>query len=639
MGNGTIGNGFDWHQIEDHTSFDTNGKCLIVNAATDPGEFYKTTITGLCENTTYEFSAWLINLVKANSFCATQPGGTIPINVSFEIWDATDANLLARGVTGNIAETSNPNWEKYGLVFETLASQNTVILKMINNGVGGCGNDLAIDDIEFKSCGDYVTTTEPSNSNAVSLCSTETPYNTTLTATPDFSVYSTHFYQWQISYDGVIWNDITSETNASLPVSISATSYYRTKIAQVAINLSNPQCVSFSTEYKAEVAILPPTPTLSCWQTATLNSTTCDWDITGTQPIQPTLECWQNATFNTATCSWDITGSQAIAPTTACYETATFNTSTCAWDVTGTQPIQPTLECWQNATFNTATCSWDITGSQAMAPTTACYETAAFNTTTCAWDVTGTQPIQPTLECWQSTTFNTTTCSWDIFGDQPGFIFENDIELCEFQTLILEPETSIANASYLWNTGETTETITIDSSGRFSVEITGNICDYETRIFNISTAETPLIETVTSHGNDIVISTLNMGNFLYSIDGNIFQPNSYFYNVDGGLYTIYVKSQNCSDIVTQQFLHFYIPKFFTPNNDGINDSFNLSGIEQYSASEVSIFDRYGKLLKFAKNSAFEWDGTYKNNQLSTGDYWYVIIIDGQKLTGHFTLKR
>ena len=59
------------------------------------------------------------------------------------------------------------------------------------------------------------------------------------------------------------------------------------------------------------------------------------------------------------------------APTTACYETATFNTATCNWEVTGTQPIEPTtaLACWQTRSFNTTTCAWEVTGTQTSQPT------------------------------------------------------------------------------------------------------------------------------------------------------------------------------------------------------------------------------------------------------------------------------
>ncbi|MFM1746246.1 MAG: putative adhesin, partial [Bacteroidota bacterium] len=95
----------------------------------------------------------------------------------------------------------------------------------------------------------------------------------------------------------------------------------------------------------------PPAPTgLACYETATFNSTTCQWDVTGTQPTQPTLACYETATFNNNTCQWDVTGTQPTQPTLACYETATFNNNTCQWDVTGTQPTQPTLACYETAT-------------------------------------------------------------------------------------------------------------------------------------------------------------------------------------------------------------------------------------------------------------------------------------------------
>ncbi|MDB9961693.1 hypothetical protein OAD62_06310, partial [Oceanihabitans sp.] len=258
VSNGSFGNSFDWHQIQDHTPGDAIGKCMIVNAGFSAGEFYRTTVSGLCETTTYEFSAWLINLVIAGSFCSTQPSGTIPINVSFEIWDSTDANLLANGITGNVFETSSPNWQEYALVFQTLPGQTAVILKIINNSIGGCGNDLAIDDIEFKTCGDTITVTDILNNNAVSLCSGETPFATTLTATPDNAVFSNHFYQWQESADGVIWTDIVGATTQNLIISgITTTIYYRSKVAEFAANLTNADCITFSYIYEVIINQAP----------------------------------------------------------------------------------------------------------------------------------------------------------------------------------------------------------------------------------------------------------------------------------------------------------------------------------------------------------------------------------------------
>ena len=695
VSDGTFGNSFDWHQTVDHTPFDSNGKCLIVNAAASPGEFYRTTVTGLCETTTYEFSAWVLNLVRAGTFCSRQPGGTIPINVGFEIWDSTDTNLLASGNTGNITQTSAPNWEQYGLVFQTSPAQNTVILKMINNGLGGCGNDLAIDDIEFKACGDTVVVNDASNATAFSLCSSQAPFTETLTATPDFTVYSSHFYQWQSSIDnGVTWNDVVGENNQTLAVSVSTSTYYRAKIAEVAINLTNPLCVAFSNEYQVTVNQLPPMPNIACWETATIdaatcswnvsgtqpaqpntecwetatfNDTTCMWEVSGMQPLQPVLECWETATFNTTTCmwevsgmqpaqpntecwetatfnatscTWEVAGSQPVQPTLACWETATFNNTTCVWDVSGSQPVAPTLECWQTTVFNTMTCTWDTSGVQPLEPTTACWETATFNSTVCDWQVTGTQPEQPSLECWQTASFNQANCMWQVTGTQPGTIVEAFVDFCPNDDKQLTAQTNIPNPSYLWNNGATTQSIEITTEGVFSVEITGGVCDFETRIFDVQFLDIPVIDSVISEGKTILINTLDTGDYLYSIDGgDTFQTSNVFSNIEGGVYAIAVKNNSCNDIVTMQYLHFFIPRFFTPNNDGVNDTFNLGGIAFFSSSEVSIFNRYGKLIKYSRNNTFSWDGTFNGQVLPTDDYWYVIIIEGQKFTGHFSLKR
>lgn len=258
--NGSFGNGYDWHGIQDHTPNDNNGRFLIVNAGFVPGEFYKTTITGLCEFTTYEFSAWLINLLKVPGFCVDL-GIEIPINVSFQIWDSNESTLLASGNTGDIFATAAPTWGQFGLVFQTIENQNSVVLKMLNNGVGGCGNDLAIDDIEFKSCGDTVIVRDENNEASISICESETPYSTTLTATPDFSVFTTHFYQWQKSSDGNVWQNIAGETSQSIDVLLSSNGFFRTKVAEYIGNLENDQCVFFSDEFQVFVNPNPPAPT------------------------------------------------------------------------------------------------------------------------------------------------------------------------------------------------------------------------------------------------------------------------------------------------------------------------------------------------------------------------------------------
>ena len=92
-----------------------------------------------------------------------------------------------------------------------------------------------------------------------------------------------------------------------------------------------------------------------------------------------------NAAGCTQTATYTITQpAQPVMPTLACYETATFNTTTCQWDVTGTQPSVPTLACYQTATFNTTTCQWDVTGSPA-----ATIETTSTSCGSYTWSANG----------------------------------------------------------------------------------------------------------------------------------------------------------------------------------------------------------------------------------------------------------
>jgi gliding motility-associated-like protein len=243
-----------WHNSLDRTPDNTdgiNGKCLVVNANNNvSGAFYKRTVTGLCVNTTFEFSAWVLNVYNLSSNICTN--NEIPVNVRFEIWNETETALLGSGDTGNIFSTSSPLWQQYALVFTT-TNQTSVVLIMKNNGVGGCGNDLAIDDIAFKSCGDLTTISNvgfPTNNFAT--C--DTTATVSLGATTNGT--STYFYQWQSSTDNENWIDSAGQNNASFTTpGVSVTTYFRTKIAQDIANINSPFCSTVSNIFT--VTILP----------------------------------------------------------------------------------------------------------------------------------------------------------------------------------------------------------------------------------------------------------------------------------------------------------------------------------------------------------------------------------------------
>ncbi|MEN3323780.1 T9SS type B sorting domain-containing protein [Mariniflexile soesokkakense] len=84
---------------------------------------------------------------------------------------------------------------------------------------------------------------------------------------------------------------------------------------------------------------------------------------------------------------------------------------------------------------------------------------------------------------------------------------------------------------------------------------------------------------------------------------------------------------------------YYIPKYFTPNNDGAHDVWKVQDFNN-TIKTIAIFDRYGKLLKYLPANAPGWNGSFKGQQLASNDYWYIITLNtGESIKGHFTLKR
>jgi gliding motility-associated-like protein len=67
-----------------------------------------------------------------------------------------------------------------------------------------------------------------------------------------------------------------------------------------------------------------------------------------------------------------------------------------------------------------------------------------------------------------------------------------------------------------------------------------------------------------------------------------------------------------------------IPNTFTPNGDGINDTWNIQYLSSYPGNTVQIFTRYGQLVYSSVGYTIPWDGTYKGSQLPVGTYYYII---------------
>ncbi|WP_298550465.1 T9SS type B sorting domain-containing protein [uncultured Algibacter sp.] len=109
--------------------------------------------------------------------------------------------------------------------------------------------------------------------------------------------------------------------------------------------------------------------------------------------------------------------------------------------------------------------------------------------------------------------------------------------------------------------------------------------------------------------------------------------------------TIYIYSATTCNSNESSFMviinnaDYFIPKFFTPNNDGANDVWQVYD-RLNLVNNISIYNRHGKLLKFLPSTKSSWDGTFNGELLSSGSYWYEIVLNTREiLRGHFALKR
>jgi len=203
-------------------------------------------------------------------------------------------------------------------------------------------------------------------------------------------------------------------------------------------------------------------------------------------------------------------------------------------------------------------------------------------------------------------------------------------------------------AGYSWNTNpvQTSQTITVSNSGTYIVTITNADGCTKTKTFIVVNSEVATITNidVTDFNEDLIvtISVTGNGNYEYSIDGTTFQTNSIFNLLDSGEYTVYVNDKNGCGLVQETFYALSYPKFFTPNGDNYNDTWYIKNLEKKGLehSKISIFDRFGKLLKQFKAGESGWNGIFNGNQVSSSDYWFVLeLTNGKTIKGHFSLKR
>ena len=226
----------------------------------------------------------------------------------------------------------------------------------------------------------------------------------------------------------------------------------------------------------------------------------------------------------------------------------------------------------------------------------------------------------------------------------PPELDDETLYLCENDTKTL----SISNgySSYLWNSGETTNSISITLPGNYWVKVTNSAGCEKIKNYVVIASSSAIITGIDvsdfiGYENSILVNYSGNGNYSFSLDGLNFQNSPLFTGVLIGDYTIVIKDINgCPNAISGIISVYDYPKFFTPNGDGTNDYWQIQNFQNHAQSILYIFDRYGKLIKQVATSGLGWDGTFSGQILPADDYWFYLELSSNKIIkGHFALKR
>ena len=245
---------------------------------------------------------------------------------------------------------------------------------------------------------------------------------------------------------------------------------------------------------------------------------------------------------------------------------------------------------------------------------------------------------------------------------------EFDLNSPEFVCLLEEPKTiEVVNASgtydYTWtytDDGTTTtltnnsDSLSISEAGTYSItatESTNSLCSNTKSVTVSASNKAP----VTSNNlfivdlqlkNDNFINIIGgadwLGTYQYAIDDpdGTYQDAPFFNQLQPGKHILYIQNLEGCDRAEIAFYVIDYPRFFSPNNDNINDNWTLLGIDENNESNalVFIYDRYGNLIEKLKPSVDFWDGTVNGKLLPPNDYWFMIQLEnGVQYSGHFSL--
>ncbi|SNZ01835.1 T9SS type B sorting domain-containing protein [Flagellimonas pacifica] len=239
--------------------------------------------------------------------------------------------------------------------------------------------------------------------------------------------------------------------------------------------------------------------------------------------------------------------------------------------------------------------------------------------------------------------------------ETPELTFSENETVCDGATITIGETIPNPSYTYQWSTGELTPSLVVSQEGAYELTVThssGGVNCSASRTVNVSISEVPVISVDVdfrdlSPSNTVTITNEAEGDFEYSLNGGPYQTSSVFNEVPGGTHTISARDAFGCGVVTESFVVVGFPPIFSPNGDVLNESWQIEGLSVLNTPIVTIYDRYGKLIKQLTEFNSGWDGSFNGKPLPSTDYWFKLSyldndgnrVNAKHLKNHFSLRR
>ncbi len=537
------------------------GYFMMVNADVPGKVVYQDTAAGLCGNTNYEFAAWIMNAVKDSS-CGFN---SIKPNLKFRI-ETVNGVLIKEQSSGDIpTELDTRKWVQAGTCFMTPIGSTAVVLKIINNALGGCGNDFALDDITLRP-GGAATVSTSVNGQTNTLLDICENLQTDLKILASITGLNSPQMQWQESLDsGKTWKDIIGEVGLQYIRKPTAGGgfQYRMMVAETG-NFGSTACRVASEPIM--VNINPRAPKLSVHNVAA---------CTG---INMTLDAPLGTAFQYL---WTGPNQYQDISSNAVINKVKFQDS-------GYYFVQITTDVGCVALDSIYVKVNPGVNLQLPASVTTCEGVSvtlnANGGTVYQWSpisgLSNTTIANPLANPSDTTTYTVKV------QNQFGCRDSGRVEVQVWKKPLVS-----AGKDKSMSTGET---ILLDGS------IAGNYSSFQwtpiSYILNPSSINPSVQPSQTIQYILTAISSYGCGNYSDTVLVNVFQV-------------------------------LIIPNAFSPNGDGINDQWKVRGLETYPDAVVTIFNRYGQSILKQKGISVSWNGKRNGQALPIGTYYYLIELN------------